>query len=439
MTKMKNKLIGATALLLTGIIGFSSAGVYQNVTSLAAMTSVPRIEAASKNKYDEEIKKNNAEKKKYQQKANELQQKINQNQAEYNKILDMVQALDKQMSELGDDIAEVSDNLEKLNDQIDETTKALEEAQKIRDEQYEKMKARIKYVWENGETNYVELLLNGGGLADILNRVEYVSEIAKYDEEVLENFKKAAKEVADTKEKLESEKKTQEAAKENLEADLKYTEKLAEEKNQALDKAAKQMGIDKELYMDYMYEINVLNKSAAQILALQKAEEERLRQEELKQQQSGQTGNNVPSTGNAGVTLTDKTDIGSIIWPLPGHGRITSYFGPRKQPTAGASTYHKGIDIGAPTGTKMVAALAGTVVAASRNLSMGNYVMIDHGNGVSTVYMHASKLLVKSGQYVKQGQVIALVGSTGYSTGPHLHFGLQIGGKYVNPLNYVKY
>ena len=116
---------------------------------------------------------------------------------------------------------------------------------------------------------------------------------------------------------------------------------------------------------------------------------------------------------------------------------ISSGFGDRESPTEGASSNHKGLDIGASTGADIIAAADGEVVIATYSYSAGNYIMLDHGGGVSTVYMHCSQLLVKKGDKVKQGQLIAKVGSTGYSTGPHLHFGIRSGGTYVNPKKYV--
>ena len=126
-----------------------------------------------------------------------------------------------------------------------------------------------------------------------------------------------------------------------------------------------------------------------------------------------------------------------FIWPCPSSHRITSNFGPRPQPTAGASTNHKGIDIGAGYGSAIVASASGRVTTSTYSSSAGNYIVISHGNGMSTVYMHCSALYVSVGQMVSQGETIAAVGSTGYSTGNHLHFGVIKNGTYVNPLNYV--
>ena len=135
----------------------------------------------------------------------------------------------------------------------------------------------------------------------------------------------------------------------------------------------------------------------------------------------------------------DETDPDKMIWPLPGDGRIYSYFGWRKAPTAGASTYHRGLDIGGVYGARIVASLSGTVSEAGYNASRGNYVAIDHGGGIETYYMHCSKLLVKKGDKVLQGTVIGLVGSTGISTGPHVHFSVKENGNHVDPLKYVSY
>ena len=132
-------------------------------------------------------------------------------------------------------------------------------------------------------------------------------------------------------------------------------------------------------------------------------------------------------------------DLGSIhfTWPCPASGRITSPFGKRSSPTKGASTYHNGVDIGAASGANIVAAAAGEVVSAGYSGAAGNMIMISHGGGIYTLYMHCSKITCSEGQSVKAGQTIGKVGSTGVSTGPHLHFGIRSGGSYLNPLKYV--
>ena len=128
---------------------------------------------------------------------------------------------------------------------------------------------------------------------------------------------------------------------------------------------------------------------------------------------------------------------GKFMWPVSTGGVITDEFGYRDAPTAGASTYHQGLDIGCDYGTDIVAAEAGTVVMSCYNGGGGNMVMISHGGGICTVYMHNSQLCVNVGDKVVKGQVIAKAGSTGVSTGPHCHFGVSIDGTYVNPHDFL--
>ena len=139
--------------------------------------------------------------------------------------------------------------------------------------------------------------------------------------------------------------------------------------------------------------------------------------------------------GDAGMIYPTS---GEYAWPLPVKGSISSRFGPRTAPTRGASTYHKGLDISVPAGTSVLAAKDGKVVIAQYSATAGNYIGISHGGGVYTYYMHNSRLLVKVGDKVKQGQVISKSGNTGVSTGPHLHFAVFAAGNYVNPEKYIK-
>ncbi len=133
-----------------------------------------------------------------------------------------------------------------------------------------------------------------------------------------------------------------------------------------------------------------------------------------------------------------KYDANHMVWPLPSDRTIHTYFGYRVAPTRGASSYHKGLDIGGRTGANVVAVLSGTVITAQYSSSAGYYVEIDHGNGLVTRYLHNSKLLVGPGQKVSQGDVISLCGSTGISTGAHLHFSVVKNGSYVDPYPYLK-
>ena len=187
----------------------------------------------------------------------------------------------------------------------------------------------------------------------------------------------------------------------------------------------------------YEAEIQAQNEVIAQIQAAQK----RAAEQQAAQQQAQAAEENQGATDAAGEnqnTAQNTTpsgngqSTGSMMWPCPSSKRVTSDYGPRTSPTNGASSNHKGIDIGAAYGADI-----GRVTTATYSSSAGNYVVISHGGGISTVYMHASSLTVSAGQTVSKGQVIAKVGSTGISTGNHLHFGVTLNGVYVSPWGYV--
>jgi murein DD-endopeptidase MepM/ murein hydrolase activator NlpD len=249
--------------------------------------------------------------------------------------------------------------------------------------------------------------------------------------------------------------------KEELNFEQETVAKLATDKNKELVKYEASINENTNLSAKYSSKLEeqedviegLLEAERIRIEAEQKAEEERRKKEEerlrleaekaaeaAKAANTGDTNDTSGSNNTSGNNGSlDSTYSGDFIWPVPTCGRITSTFGNREQPTAGASSYHKGIDIGASSGSEIVAAASGIVAISDYSVSAGNYIMLSHGNGIFTVYMHCSKLLVSVGDEVKQGEEIALVGSTGVSTGSHLHFGVSIDGVYVNPQDYVSY
>lgn len=333
-----------------------------------------------------------------------------------------VRQLDSQVDSLGQEVSRLEGDIAGKTQSIGETTEKLKEAEVTEQEQYESMKLRIKYMYENGDSSYLNLLLESRSVSELLNRAEYVSKISKYDREMLDQYVATKEGIAADKQKLEEEKEELEDLKSQTEAKQNAVELLLNEKSQELERVNAQIGEKTAEAEAYEKDIK------AQEDAIRRIEEELRRQEEEARkaaQAAGKTYNTV-SLGNI-----------NFIWPCPSSSRITSAFGSRTSPTEGASSNHKGIDIGASTGSNILAAADGTVSIATYSYSAGNYIMLNHGGGVTTVYMHCSSLLVSPGETVKKGQVIAKVGSTGYSTGPHLHFGIRYNGSYVNPSSYV--
>ncbi len=298
----------------------------------------------------------------------------------------------------------------------------LEAAKQTMDRQYRDMKLRIQYMYEKGETNYIDLLFKSGDLTQLFNRVEYIRSIAAYDRKMLENFKRSKEEVEQREQKLLAEYE-----------ELKTFETAANDKQQDVERLIKKKNAE---LVNYQNQISAGEGSLAELekdIAEQEQHIKNMEAEIRKKEEEARK-----AAEKAGKTY-NTVAIGNIkfIWPCPSSSRITSNFGDRESPTEGASSNHKGIDIGAAAGNSILAAASGTVTISTYSYSAGNYIMIHHGGGVYTVYMHCSQLLVSAGQEVTQGQVIGKVGSTGYSTGPHLHFGIRVNGSYVNPAKYV--
>lgn len=344
-----------------------------------------------------------------------------------------VKELDRNLSALAGELTKLEGDISQKEEQIEEAKVELETAKITENRQYEDMKLRIQYMYENGQTGLLESMMQSESIAELLNRAEYASQITSYDRKMLEEYRKTRQEVALKEEALKTEHQELLTLQDSTKAKQSSVKTLMASKEAELasyeTKIASAQGEIDQYNADIKAQEEHMDRVEAEIRRKEeearKAEEAR-RAEEAKKNQSSAGGDSTVKKGNT-----------NFIWPCPASGRISSAFGDRSSPTEGASTNHKGIDIPAPSGSSIVAAADGKVVISTYSYSAGNYIMIDHGGGLTTVYMHCSQLLVKEGETVKQGQTIAKVGSTGYSTGPHLHFGVRSGGSYVNPSGYV--
>lgn len=333
-----------------------------------------------------------------------------------------VKKLDSSLASLADELSRLAVQITDKEAEIDRAKAQLEEARRVEEHQYSTMKLRIKYMYENGESNFVDMVMESGSISELLNRAEYVSQIAEYDRKMLDEYAAAKDDVAARERALEEEK-------EGL-VDLQDTTKAKQDSMQQLLKS-KKSELD-----SYNSKIASAQSEIDQYNADIKAQEDQMKRIEAEMKRREEEARKKAEAAGKTYTVSNLGNI-SFMWPCPSSSRITSNFGDRESPTEGASSNHKGIDISASAGADIVAAADGEVVISTYSYSAGNYIMLDHGGGVSTVYMHSSKLLAGVGEKVKKGQVIAKVGSTGYSTGNHLHFGIRSGGTYVNPRSYV--
>lgn len=332
-------------------------------------------------------------------------------------------SLENQLNGILTEMDETKAKIEAKEIEVREKEEELVQAKIDENDQYESMKKRIKYMYENGNSQFIEILCESKSIGEFLNNAEYITTISQYDRNMLTEFQQIVEAVAEQEEMLKTEYAELETLQDSLIAKQEELNQLVEGKEEELKQISADLGATQERLAQL--------KEAAAAAARKQEELARL----AKAQAEAQAQANAGSGGGAGAAVVSGN--GMFTHPCPGYSRISSEFGWREAPIAGAGNNHKGMDLAAPIGTPIYAAAAGTVTTARYSSSAGNWVVINHGNGLQTYYMHASALYVSEGQSVSKGQNIAAVGSTGQSTGPHLHFQVMQNGTPVNPRNYL--
>ena len=338
-----------------------------------------------------------------QQKADELDEQKEAAEAEQATLSEKLNSI----------IADMEATQEKLTEKEAEVAAVeneLVEARINANDQYESMKIRIKFMYEGGSTQFMEMLFASENMGDFLNKAEYVSRISEYDRNELIKYQTTVDEV---------EKKEEEVQKEYEELNTLQTQLVTQQ-----EEVSALISSNEAELAEIQAQIQE-NAETLERLEAEAREAERIRQE---QSSCGGSGYLPPTGGNV------VSGNGFFTHPCPGYTYQSSYFGEIREFEVGG---HKGHDYAAPTGTPTYAAAAGYVVTAGYSPSAGNWVVINHGNGLRTKYMHHSALCVRTGQYVEKGQQIGYVGSTGQSTGPHLHFQVEVNGVPVNPDLYL--
>ena len=339
----------------------------------------------------------------------QTEKEINAKKSEKDEAVQKRNSLDLQISAKLDDISDVEEVINEKEAEINAKNAEIEALTLQIEETNNKLKTRLKVMYEYGTTSYLQLILESKGLSDLVTRLSVVKRVYDYDKNVIAEFINTKQQVEDARQLIVNEQKEQIEARDILEKKKSSLEALKSEKQQIID----------ELNSD----INALEKEEKQ----KEADYEALKNE-LNAALAAESSRSSKSvyTGN-----------GQFAWPSDSSTRITSSYGYRTHPISGKQSLHRGIDIGAALGSNVLAAESGTVVTAGWNNSYGYYITINHGGGLVTLYAHNSKLLVSKGDKVTKGQVIAKCGSTGNSTGPHIHFEVQLNGALQNPMNYL--
>ena len=364
-----------------------------------------------------EIKDAEDQKKKLQSGLTDVKSIISDLEKTKKTLSDYVSQLDTNLTEVQAKITEIKEMIAQKEAEIIQTKAELDEAVAREESQYESMKARIKSMYERGSDFYFEAILTSRSFGEMLNRAEYVEKLSLSDKRMLEEFRATREYVEVCKAQLESEQELLEEAKKDVEAEEASLESLISQKEAEITAYETDINNREQLVKEYEAEIAAQNAEIKELENVAKTLQKQLEE----------------SSGKK------KTyDGGMFAWPAPSYTRISDDYGNRMHPTLKIQKFHNGVDMAAPGGSPILAAYNGTVVAAAYSSSMGNYIMIDHGDNLYTIYMHASALYVSQGAEVVKGQKIAAVGTTGRSTGNHLHFSVRLNGNYVSPWNYLK-
>ena len=424
--------------------------------------------------YGESLSEAKDKKAKLEQSLTQAEALIDELSSSQDAAEDKITELNKQLSDISNQITTLQNQLADKNQQILVSQDAVNAARETVNAQYVEMKKRIQFMYENGQTTVLEMMLTSGSLADFVNMAEYFSKVTSYDRDKLTEYESSVAELSNAEETLQKEYEELQAMKEEVEQDQEAVASMLSRKESELASISGNLDEAEQLAQSYEAEVQAQNEVLA---AIQAAEAERLAQEaaeaaarkeeEEKQAQqtadagnasggnttanessaenttnnSGSGNNSSSSAGNNNASSggsSSTAPTGAFVWPVPASRVISSDYGYREVPIAGAGANHNGIDIAAPYGSSVLAAADGKVITSRLSTTAGNMIIIDHGGGVYSVYMHNSARLVSVGDRVTAGQTIAQVGSTGLSTGNHLHFGVSVNGVYVNPWNYLR-
>lgn len=382
----------------------------------SSATTMSSITSESIQQMQGQISNAQSEKETLNASLKEVQKKVKELKQLKSDLNSYVTKLDASLAEIEAEIASLKSQIAVKEEEIAVTEALLAEAMEIEANQHEAMDARIQFMYQKGESYFVELLLSADSFGDLLNRAVYVNAIAGYDHDRLMEYQETREYIDLCEQQLELEKQFLDEAKAAVEEEQAALETLIAQKEAEIKSYESKISDSEESIEEYEAMIAEQEELISQLEAAVIEEKKQI-------------------LAANGIVLT--YDGGAFKFPIASYTRVSSDYGWRIHPTLGYNKFHNGVDFAAPKGTAIYAAYDGEVVAATYSATMGNYVMINHGDGLYTIYMHASALYCKKGDIVVRGETIAAVGTTGRSTGNHLHFSVRKNGEYVSPWEYI--
>lgn len=407
---MKKRKVWTLGVVLCVALLFGNAGMDASAVTMASITS------DSIKEKEEQIAQAQEEKKNLQNGLSNLQNMKKALESQSNDLKKYVAQLDGNLKEIENNIAKLRLQITEKETEIEENEKELALALEKEENQKESMIRHIRMIYERGNPEIVEMLTKADSFGDFLNKADYVEKVISYEQQMWQDYKQVCEYVELCKEELELEKELLNETKAGVEKEQQNLEALIAQKNQDITKYETDISNKEQAIKEYEAEIKAEEEEIAALEALIAEEKKKI-------------------LANSGVVLS--YDGGVFKFPLATYTRVSDDYGNRIHPTLGIQQFHNGVDFAAPKGTAIYAAYDGVVVTATYSATMGNYVMIDHGDGLYTIYMHASALYVEKDDIVVRGETIAAVGSTGRSTGNHLHFSVRRNGSYVSPWEYL--
>lgn len=378
------------------------------------------------------------EQKKLLKEQAEEQQKVIDNLVDSKaRYVDRKLALDQQIELNKREIELFSAQIEIYDAMIEEKIRELEEALEAEQEQSAQLRSRMRAMEETSNMSYIAILLEASSLTDLLSRAADITDIMHYDKTLEQSYMATRADVEALKADYETVHSQQQLIRTELEskqARLDAQVKAAYELLASIDDMTEGAEAERQAITD---EEKRLEEEIDELMA-ELARQEAAQQAAQRPAGGGNTGGTTGGGGGtiAGIGSSQAVNLSNLTWPTPSCSYITSRFGPRNTGIPGASTYHQGLDIGAWTGASILASASGTVEIAYSYGGYGNCILINHGGGIATLYAHCDSVAVSVGQYVSQGQVIGYVGSTGVSSGPHLHYEVRVNGVLTDPAQY---
>lgn len=410
---MSRKKIVIFCVTCAALCIISGSGVFRQNVLAVTLSSITSDSIRDK---ENQISRALEEKEQLQNGLSDLRNIKRELEAQRTNLKNYVTQLDGKLEEIERNIVELKQQISVKAEEIAATQEELTAALAREEDQKDAMITRIRMVYESGDPQMLDMLLKAKSFGDFLNKADYVERMVSYDQRMWQDYKTIRQYVELCKRELELEMEILDQAKANVEEEQRTLEALIEQKHRDI--------------LNYESDIDNKEKAIAEY-----EEEIKAQEEEIQALETLIAEEKKKILASSGVVLT--YDGGAFKFPVASYSRVSDEYGPRIHPTLHVPQFHNGVDLASPKGTAIYAAYDGVVVAATYSGTMGNYVMIDHGDGLYTIYMHASALYVKKDDIVVRGETIAAVGSTGRATGNHLHFSVRLNGEYVSPWNYI--